>query len=153
MQNFNLSKDDPSYTLKIKHLLTIKPEGFKIRAELRHGRNATSFHRSLRSQGVKSPKKSAAPGTGVSHQKGRPMTILYGSDTGTCEALAQRLKVEASAKGFTPSIFPMNMVANNLPQNRKWGPFPVASHSFKPQLPMREAWRFFFPGIRNIILT
>ncbi|KAK7701880.1 hypothetical protein SLS64_010014 [Diaporthe eres] len=57
LQNFNLSKDDPSYTLKIKHLLTIKPDGFKIRAELRHGRNATAFHRSLRSESVKSTKR------------------------------------------------------------------------------------------------
>ncbi|KAG6367722.1 hypothetical protein INS49_001917 [Diaporthe citri] len=115
LQNFNLSKDDPNYTLKIKHLLTIKPDGFKIRAELRHGRNATSFHRSLRSESLKSTKEAAAPGTAVLQHQGRPMTILYGSDTGTCEALAKHFKAEASTRGFSPSISTMNMALKELP--------------------------------------
>ncbi|KAL2283798.1 hypothetical protein FJTKL_09583 [Diaporthe vaccinii] len=118
LQNFNLSKDDPSYTLKIKHLLTIKPDGFKIRAELRHGRNATAFHRSLRSENMKSTKKSTAPGTAVLHQQGRPMKVLYGSDTGTCETLAKHFKAEAATRGFIPSISTMNMALKELPQGQ-----------------------------------
>ncbi|KAK2600482.1 hypothetical protein N8I77_010010 [Diaporthe amygdali] len=120
LQNFNLSKDDPEYKLRIKHLLTIKPEGFKIRAELRHGRNATSFHRSLRTASVESTMKSAAPGAVIRPQEGRPITILYGTDTGTCEALAKHLMVEASARGFTPSLSTMNEAVRKLPKHRTY---------------------------------
>lgn len=41
---FDPSQDDPDYKLKIKHLLTIKPDGFNIGAKLRHNRAGTEFH-------------------------------------------------------------------------------------------------------------
>lgn len=120
LQNFDLSKDDPSYELKIKHLLTIKPEGFKIKAKLRQGRNATAFHRSLRvgaekkASGTSNATKGAATMDGAP-KNGRPMTILYGSETGTCEALAQHLAGEASARGFAAKVELMNTATRKLP--------------------------------------
>ena len=37
LQNFDFRADDPSYDLRIKSTLTIKPEGFYMRATLRKG--------------------------------------------------------------------------------------------------------------------
>lgn len=54
------------------------------------------------------------------NQQGRPMKILYGSDTGTCEALAKHFKAEAATRGFTPSISTMNMALKELPQGRTY---------------------------------
>ena len=92
---------------------------------------------------MKSSKESAAPDTAVLHHKGRPMTILYGSDTGTCEALANHLKVEASARGFSPSVSTMNMAVNKLPHGRKLDPFTATSHFFLPQVPVKGLWSIF----------
>lgn len=124
LQNFDLSKDDPTYKLKIKHLLTIKPEGFKIRAKLRQDRNATAFHKSLRvvadekssatSGAKKSPQPSGGEGT---QQDNRLIHIFYGSETGTCEALAQHLASEMSMRGFVAKVDVMNAATTRpLPQ-------------------------------------
>lgn len=120
LQNFDLSKDDPLYQLRIKHLLTIKPEGFKIKAKLRRGISATAFHRSLRvgaenkSSGTSNSTK-GGPVLNDGKREGRPMTILYGSETGTCEALAQHLAGEASARGFAAKVEIMNAATRKLP--------------------------------------
>jgi cytochrome P450/NADPH-cytochrome P450 reductase len=47
LQNFSFQLDDPSYNLRIKQTLTIKPLGLKMRSTLRHGMNATDLERFL----------------------------------------------------------------------------------------------------------
>ena len=92
LQSFDLSMDDPSYQLRIKQTLTIKPDGFRMRARLREkwaavreralvapvGRGGLHIHE-------KATKLSDEAFTKV------PIRIYYGSRTGTCEALASRL--------------------------------------------------------------
>lgn len=78
---------------------------------------------------MKRSKELAAPGTAVLHHEGRPMTILYGSDTGTCDALANHLKVEASARGFSPNVSTMDMAVKKLLHGRKLHQLTATSHS------------------------
>ncbi|KAF4813199.1 Bifunctional cytochrome P450/NADPH--P450 reductase [Colletotrichum siamense] len=137
LRNFDIKKDDPGYKLKVKHLLTIKPAGFKVRVGLRDDKRPTDFLKSLRarSSGVEEPSRQAMQH--VLSQKG-PMTVLYGSDTGTCEALAQRLVMEASRRGFTPKSMSMNDAAGSLPSD---GPVIMITASYNG-LPSRDATKF-----------
>ncbi|KAH8722787.1 cytochrome P450 [Phaeosphaeriaceae sp. PMI808] len=105
LRSFDFTIDDPSYELKVKEALTIKPDGFKIRASLREQKSGTGLvpglmpsneaHKSVK------PKKSfinepvAGPGNGKS------VSIFYGSNSGSCESLANLLASDATKYGFT----------------------------------------------------
>lgn len=106
LQDFNFSMDDASYQLQIKQTLTIKPKDFLMRAHLRNGVSATSLERSLASATAAEPPP-ANGGQQVRKEKaakGKPMAIYYGSNTGTCEALANRLASDAANHGFRADV-------------------------------------------------
>ncbi|KAJ0327996.1 hypothetical protein COL922a_013355 [Colletotrichum nupharicola] len=52
LRNFDIKKDDPGYKLKVKHLLIIKPAGFKVRVSLRDDERPTEFLKSLRASSM-----------------------------------------------------------------------------------------------------
>jgi cytochrome P450 / NADPH-cytochrome P450 reductase len=119
LQNFNFRLDDEKYVMKIKQTLTIKPEGFYMRATLREGITATSLQASLSSseEHVKSAvteglKRSS---TGLTGNR-KPMTILYGSNTGTCMSLAQKLSTAARRHGFEAQVMEMDAAIEALPR-------------------------------------
>ncbi|TLS30737.1 hypothetical protein PpBr36_03914 [Pyricularia pennisetigena] len=114
LKNFDLSMDDPEYKLKIKHLLTIKPEGFNIRAKLRRGRTATDLHGELRQ--TRTEGKDTVMRQDVPLGREQEISILYGSDTGTCEALANRLASHLDGRGFKTTVGTMNSAAGKLPK-------------------------------------
>ena len=47
LQNFNIQATDPSYTMRFRQTLTIKPAGFTMRATLRQGLDPTRLERRL----------------------------------------------------------------------------------------------------------
>ncbi|KAF7538586.1 hypothetical protein G7054_g2820 [Neopestalotiopsis clavispora] len=106
-QSFDFELDDPNYQLHHKQTLTIKPNEFYVRASLRKGITSTSLCRHL--QGTKGELHKAdriiqmhrdnGPGLEVTSDL-RPITILYGSNSGTCESMAQRLATDAPAHGY-----------------------------------------------------
>lgn len=120
LQKFNISLDDASYQLKIKQALTIKPKDFFMRARLRDHVSATDLERSLSSGAVTAPPEAS----GVSNAKkqaknGKPMAIYYGSNTGTCEALANRLASDAANHGFRAEVVDtLDSVRANLPKDK-----------------------------------
>lgn len=110
LQKFDLSKDDPSYELKLRSDLSVKPDGFYMQVKLRGGLKATHLSatadthrgnpgltRDTRVQSLKPSRVYGAP-------KGQPIMILHGSNTGTCEALASVLASTCVAKGFAPHV-------------------------------------------------
>ena len=117
LQNFDLKLEDPSYQLRIKQTLTIKPDKLDVRASLRSGLTATELDRRIHS-GITNRKVNNAPASSDSSDttpaKGE-LTILYGSNTGTCQALASKLASESSSYGITPSVHPMDDLVNKLP--------------------------------------
>jgi cytochrome P450/NADPH-cytochrome P450 reductase len=107
LQNFNLELDDPSYELQFKQTLTIKPKDFKIRASLRGDLTPITLQQRLH-HGTQTP--STTTTTRQAHQDStsvvdmtqlKPLTILYGSNAGTCANLAQLLATHAPSHGFT----------------------------------------------------
>ncbi|KFY98043.1 hypothetical protein V500_01808 [Pseudogymnoascus sp. VKM F-4518 (FW-2643)] len=137
LQHFDLRLDDPSYELRIKQTLTIKPKDLYMRTTLRDGIDATSLDRQLHSTTVDTkeqvlPQSSAPPVNG----KHTPMTILYGSNTGTCLALAQRLSSDAVARGFDAVVLDMDSAVENIPQNQ---PVVIITPSYEGQPPDNAA--------------
>ncbi|KAJ8133538.1 hypothetical protein O1611_g91 [Lasiodiplodia mahajangana] len=101
LQNFNFVLDDPSYTLAIKQTLTIKPKDFRMRAILRDELTPTQLQHRL--SGTPSPLAEQVNGSQIrkDDQKiGNPLSIYYGSNSGTCKSLAQRLAADAPSHGF-----------------------------------------------------
>ncbi|KAH9870830.1 hypothetical protein IAQ61_006309 [Plenodomus lingam] len=120
LQHFNFTLDDASYQLHIKQTLTIKPKDFYMRAHLRNHVSATDLERSLSSTTAHEPPVAS----GVSKVKkqikdGKPMAIYYGSNTGTCEALANRLASDAANHGFRADVVDtLDSVRGSLPKEK-----------------------------------
>lgn len=133
LQNFNFSMEDSSYQLQVKQTLTIKPKGFYMRAHLRNHVSATSLERALASATIANPPPSnSAPG--VKKDKittGKPMAIYYGSNTGTCEALANRLASDAANHGFRADLVDtLDAARENLPTDK---PIVIITASYEGQ--------------------
>lgn len=121
LQNFNFSMEDSSYQLQIKQTLTIKPKEFYMRAHLRNGVSATSLERALASTIIPDPPPTKRI-QNVRKEKatnGKPMAIYYGSNTGTCEALANRLASDAANHGFRAHVVDtLDSVRDSLPTDK-----------------------------------
>ncbi|KAI0025084.1 cytochrome P450 [Xylariomycetidae sp. FL0641] len=135
LQNFNFVADDPGYRLALKQTLTIKPEGFHMRAILRDDITPKQLEQRLAGTGD----EQASSTNGVSKsasdtsQDGQPITILFGSNSGTCDALAQRLASDASNHGFrVERVDAMDAAKGQLPKNQ---PVVVITASYEGQPP------------------
>ncbi|KAF7333412.1 Fatty acid hydroxylase [Mycena venus] len=144
IQRFDLSLDDPSYTLRIKETLTIKPADLRIRASPRN----TGVHLYASPSSTLMTNRDTAPASKVEApqaQAGLPFYVLYGSNTGTSEAFAQRVASEAPSYGFRPSIGTLDSATGNLPKD---GPVIIITASFEGE-PADNAVRFI-DWLRNI---
>jgi cytochrome P450/NADPH-cytochrome P450 reductase len=101
LQYLDFHLDDPSYDLQIKATLTIKPKDFNIRTRLRGGWTATKIEQNL-SGSIRSGQAGRHTSSAVEpgHDNCIPFTVLYGSNSGTCEAFAQTLASDAASHGF-----------------------------------------------------
>lgn len=95
VQKFDLSLVNPSYTLELKQALTIKPKDLRIRAALRTtGRRlSASPSTHFKSSGLTVTPVPTTNGATI------PLYVLYGSNTGTSEAFAQRIVGDAPSYG------------------------------------------------------
>jgi cytochrome P450 / NADPH-cytochrome P450 reductase len=120
LQNFDIQLHDPSYQLKIKQTLTIKPDNFQIRVKPRHNATAVSVSQLVHGGQYVDSKTKGAPPAEAEHVDGtnkKPLTIVYGSNTGTCQALAQRAAADAAGHGFVPSVSDMDSAVGSLSKN------------------------------------
>ncbi|KAK1838627.1 bifunctional P-450/NADPH-P450 reductase [Colletotrichum chrysophilum] len=145
LQNFNFTMDDPNYQLKIAESLTIKPKGFYMRAALRNGMSPTQLEHRL--AGKATTKLASRPAAASSQTNGhdttttagRALHIYYGSNSGTCEALAQRLAADAPAHGFRAAVVdPLDTARDNLPRDSST-PVVVITASYEGQPPDNAA--------------
>ena len=146
LQYFDFTLDDAQYDLQIKSTLTIKPNHFYMHAQLRHGRTATQLEQILSSNGgaVKSQQPTKPEGeaarTSADDKTGQPLTILYGSNTGTCQAFAQGLAADAPSHGFhVTKIDTLDSAKDNLPTDQ---PIAIVTCSYEGQ-PADNAAHFF----------
>ncbi|KAF2667506.1 cytochrome P450 [Microthyrium microscopicum] len=151
MQNFNFTMDDPSYHLSYKQTLTIKPKGFHMRASLRRDMIATQLERNLMtsidtSATKKRPATSNVGPSKVAKATGKPMRIFYGSNSGTCESLAQRLATDASRHGFLAStVDALDTLNGKLPTGQ---PVVIITASYEGQPPDNAA--HFVASLENL---
>ncbi|KAI8965483.1 bifunctional P-450:NADPH-P450 reductase [Daldinia sp. FL1419] len=134
-QNFNFILADPSYKLRNKQTLTIKPDNFFIRAILRDGLDPVKLDRRLSGSEPVLDKPKART-NGIGHKKngtGQQMTILYGSNSGTCESMAQRLAFDAASYGYRVSTLDcVDSAVEKLPKNQ---PVVIITSSYEGQPP------------------
>ncbi|KAK4998833.1 hypothetical protein LTR66_002023 [Elasticomyces elasticus] len=125
LQHFDFSMADPTYQLQWKQSLTIKPKDFNMRASLRNNVTPITLEHSLTSSASGDPRPQQdiklnpiRPVASTSPQ-GKPMSIYYGSNTGTCEAFAQRLAADAASHGFSAlKVDTLDSMKQNLPQDQ-----------------------------------
>lgn len=143
LQNFDVKFDDPNYQPVIKQTLTVKPDGLYIRVTPRRNMDATAMDNMIHNKAATSGVHATNGGAKVNghglETKAKPMTILYGSNTGTCQAFAQRLAADATSRGFQADVQDLDSVTNRLPKET---PVIMITSSYEGQ-PPENAARFF----------
>lgn len=118
LQNFDLRLANPMYQMRIKQSVTVKPTNLYVKASLRHGMTAHELEQTLHHGDAPAPKSKQASKKQAGQPidgTGAPLMITFGSNTGTCLTLAQRLASEASSSyGFTPEVLDMDAAVGRL---------------------------------------
>ncbi|EWC47314.1 hypothetical protein DRE_03433 [Drechslerella stenobrocha 248] len=140
-QNFDFYLADTNYQLAIKQNLTIKPKDFYMKGRLRHGLTPITLQQALggaqtADSGITDVGLKGATGQAEDDSAKQPMHIFYGSNTGTCEAFANRLAREASARGYRAVVDTLDTAYPSLPKD---GPVVVITASFEGQPPDNAA--------------
>ena len=80
---------------------------------------------------------------------GPKLAIYYGSNAGTCKALAYKLRGQATSRGMNVSIATLNTVtANDLPHDR---PVAIVTASYEGQVSQKKSSASSTcPGFANI---
>ncbi|KAK6375733.1 hypothetical protein LTS17_007555 [Exophiala oligosperma] len=135
LSNFEFTMSDPSYQISIQSTLTIKPHDFYMRAKPRH----PDIESRLRGQRGPTPQKaetSSAKPKADSASSQAVLSIFYGSNTGTCEAMASSLASSAASHGFEAKVEILDKATNALP---KEGPLVVITSSYEGEPPDNAA--------------
>lgn len=142
LQNFNFVMANPSYALRIAQTLTIKPKDFYVRAIPRHNQTPSQMEARLvgsyRGSGpaTNGPSEQSHSPTDSKASTGKKIAIYYGSSSGTCEFMAQRLASDAGSHGFRASVAPLDAAMQNLPRNI---PAVIVASSYEGQPPHNAA--------------
>ncbi|SDX67996.1 cytochrome P450 / NADPH-cytochrome P450 reductase [Geodermatophilus africanus] len=114
LQRFQLV-DHLDYQLHVKQALTVKPEDFRIqvllRPDVRIDRSAPPAEATT---GQAVPLGEPAPVSVARH--GTRLSVLFGSNLGTAEAIANRLAQEGTDRGFDVTIGPLDEHVDDLPR-------------------------------------
>lgn len=129
-QRFDIRPHSESYELSLKTSLTIKPEGLLMHVSTRKDRQALQYTQSnvtLRRDDDKTSPQATSDDLGK-----KPMSIFYGSNAGTCKALAYKLKGEASMHGYNAEVAVLNTLSTgNLPKDQ---PVAMITASYEGQV-------------------
>ncbi|KAI0432665.1 bifunctional P-450:NADPH-P450 reductase [Xylaria sp. FL1042] len=136
-QSFNFVLHDPTYNLAIKQTLTIKPDNFFMRAIIRDGLSPTQLEHRLVGSSISQETSKLQSEESSASTKGQRITVLYGSNSGTCESLAQRVASDASRHGFTVDKVDCLDTANGaIPKNQ---PVIIITASYEGEPPDNAA--------------
>jgi cytochrome P450/NADPH-cytochrome P450 reductase len=115
LKHFHMEFVDPSYDLRLKQTLTIKPVDFKIRVRSRQ-RVSIPLEITTNKQGEKIPEQTTAQSN--KNNNLQPMSILFGSNSGSCESFAETLASEAPLHGFNATVATLDSAVSSLPNDR-----------------------------------
>ncbi|TFK90994.1 bifunctional P-450/NADPH-P450 reductase [Polyporus arcularius HHB13444] len=132
MQRFDLVLHDPTYELELKQTLTIKPHNLYIHALPRKDKPRLLATPSTTLISGDSSRERASSGATVAGDAAslHPLYVLYGSNTGSSEAFAQRLASAAASHGFRASLGTLDSATAHLPKD---GPVLIVTASFEGQ--------------------
>ncbi|KAJ3032219.1 hypothetical protein HDV00_007954 [Rhizophlyctis rosea] len=146
LQRFNLELADSSYNLKIKQTLTIKPDGFKMRVHVRKGSHSpaaipstlghspvTTAHKHAV---VAAPAQTEVVADSANKFK---ITVLFGSNSGSCETFADRIATDASEHAITAKVATLDSATESLSTDQ---PVIIVCPSYEGQ-PADNSKRFF----------
>lgn len=149
LQNFNLRMADPSYQLKVKQTLTVKPDNFFVKVSLRPGVDPLAVERRIYgSSSASETEQTEISKKAVVATTAKPMTILYGSNSGTCEGLAQKLALTGNGQGFIVTVKSLDSIVNHFPVNQ---PVVIITSSYEGQPPDNAAQ--FTQWLRDVNTT
>lgn len=118
MQKLEFSFVDPEWKMTTKQTAVLKPHNLFMHAKLRGGADVVSLQRDLfhGSGDSSSGASTLYPGEEANGDGAlQPMSIFYGSNTGTCESLAERLAVFARQRGFKCTVKALNEAVDRIP--------------------------------------
>ncbi|KZL83552.1 cytochrome p450 [Colletotrichum incanum] len=145
MQNFNFVMQNPNYDLKISQTLTIKPKDFYIRAILREGLTPSLLEARMAGSLVggqaaqlkkKAQEASNSSGEANGTKENAKLAVFYGSNSGTCEFMAQRLANDAASHGFSATVDTLDTARESLPTDR---PVIIVTSSYEGEPPHNAA--------------
>jgi cytochrome P450/NADPH-cytochrome P450 reductase len=127
LQRFDIELIDRNYRLVVGESLTLKPKGLLIRARRRNLPAGTPESRipAPSTRALVRPRQTASVDRG-------PLLVLYGSNTGTSEAFAQKLAGAAQATGYQAIVATANEYASGIPDDL---PLVVITASYEGQPP------------------
>ncbi|KAF2088806.1 cytochrome P450 [Saccharata proteae CBS 121410] len=119
LQRFQVEMADPSYDLHLKSTLTIKPDEFHIKVRRRPNKD---IYVGIMPEADKQ-QKAMANGKRASIIDGpdmapKPITVLYGSNAGTCKAFAEDIQTNASRYGFAADVQTMDHATEHIPTDQ-----------------------------------
>ncbi|CAM5623419.1 Bifunctional cytochrome P450/NADPH--P450 reductase OS=Streptomyces alboniger OX=132473 GN=CP975_32150 PE=3 SV=1 [Streptomyces alboniger] len=136
--------DHARYRLEVKETLTLKPDAFTMTLAARTPRDRAHTREALReltALAAPAGRGDAAGGTeaGLPTRAvaGTALTLLHGSNFGTCRAYAEQLGEQAADLGFAVRVAPLDEAAGALPTD---GPLVIvtASYNGRPTDDARE---------------
>jgi cytochrome P450 / NADPH-cytochrome P450 reductase len=113
LQRFKLI-DNHRYQMVLKETLTIKPDGFKIKARPRADQDRGAYAGRTTTTAVSTA--AAAPRARRRPAHNTPLLVLYGSNLGTAEELAARVADLAEVNGFATKLAPLDDFVGKLPE-------------------------------------
>lgn len=127
LQRFDLELADPNYKLKVKETLTLKPEGLFVRFRKRE-----SYRQKVSRGGFEGLKAQATSVAGSKLEKSLPLTILFGSNSGSSEAFAQRIAGDAASQGYAVKVDKLDAATGKLESG---GALVIVTASYEGQPP------------------
>ena len=119
LQRFNIELADPTYELRLKSTLTIKPDGFRMKVHRRAGKSATVGLPGAASPQValKQQKHNTAQREHASKEISELpiLKVLYAGNMGTCKAFAEEIETNASEHGLYVDVASLDSATGNLP--------------------------------------
>jgi cytochrome P450 / NADPH-cytochrome P450 reductase len=110
--------DFENYQLETKQTLTIKPDKFRIQVKQRPGRTTSTMlnARPVPVISAAAPTKPDAPPSATVDAHQTHLLVLYGSNLGTAEALANALAGDARSRGFDARVGALDDHVGSLPK-------------------------------------
>lgn len=113
LQRFQVELADPNYVMHLKSTLTIKPDGLELKVRRRPGKTDMV---GLQGQAQTAKHTEAHVHASQNGSGEKNLTVLYGSNAGTCKAYADDLV--AAASDFNVTVLTLDSATENVPTDQ-----------------------------------